>query len=455
MSSILKNRYFFPMIIMSVLFFMLGFITTLNNSLISFLGDAFRLNDFEKQLPNFAFFSAYAFSIPLAFLLKKLGYKTSAVLSLGVIGLGLLLCFPAVMFGYCSFLSAMFVVALGVTLLQIVLNPYVLALGSPDTAASRLNFCGTLNSIATIMAPLYVGFIITSISSGNTSFKNPEAVQWPFVGISFLAITICVIMYFLRLPDISQEESTEKCGVYKSSPYAYPHMYFGAFAIFAYMGMEIGIPSFLPDKIKALGLNLVPEKMLMLYWGCMLVGRLIGSFLLTKVRSRPALLVCVLAAALSLSMSFFTSGVLSLYFYIATGLFHSIMWGNIFDLGTKDLGPHTKTASGVICTAVIGGAILPPLMGWVEGVVIRTKSIAAGFSYEQVQNMSRLKTSMAESIDSGSNIANGAGVVEGLPSPVFESILTAGVSAAVCFIFVYYAYMLLFAAKLSRIRPTR
>ena len=138
------------MIVMSVLFFMVGFITTMNNSLIDFLSSSkWMLSFSEKQLVNTSFFGAYLFSIPLSYLLNKLGYKASAVLSLLVVGIGFILTYPAVMMGYSAFLCSMFIVALGIALLQIVLNPYVLALGPKNEAASRLNLVGFFNSVAT------------------------------------------------------------------------------------------------------------------------------------------------------------------------------------------------------------------------------------------------------------------------------------------------------------------
>ncbi len=137
------NNFLFPMIVMSILFFMVGFITTMNNSLIDFLSSSkLMLSYSEKQLVNTAFFGAYLFSVPLSYLLNRLGYKTSAVLSLLVVSAGFILVYPAVSLGYSAFLISMFIVALGITLLQIVLNPYVLALGDPNEAASRLNLVG-------------------------------------------------------------------------------------------------------------------------------------------------------------------------------------------------------------------------------------------------------------------------------------------------------------------------
>jgi len=405
-----KQSYLFPMIVMSVLFFMVGFITTMNNSLIDFLSSSkWMLTFAEKQFINTAFFSAYVFSIPLSYLLNKMGYKPSAVLSLFVIGGGFILVFPAVKLGYIAFLLAMFLVALGIALLQIVLNPYVLALGAPETAASRLNLTGFLNSVATVIAPLFVGMMISAgnIIPNAPVESRPDAtnVQGPFLIIAGITLALFAILYFLKLPDIKEEETSGSVGKkYLDSPFKYPHLIFGSLAIFAYMGVEIGIPSFLPDRAKSLGLEIDVTKLLSFYWGGLMVGRLLGSAILQKVRARTALLVCIFTSVALLAVSLLTTGMLSVSLLIGTGLCHSIMWANIFNLASEDLGPHAKRASGIICTAVIGGAILPPLMG---------------------------------------NLQQSFGA----------NAVTTGTIVALSCLFIYYGYIALFAGKLSKIRP--
>lgn len=184
--NIEKNSFFFPMVVMSILFFMVGFITTMNNSLIDFLASSkWMLSFSEKQLVNTAFFGAYLFSIPLSYLLNKLGYKTSAVLSLFVVSIGFVLTYPAVGMGYTAFLMSMFLIALGIALLQIVLNPYVLALGSPNEAASRLNLVGFFNSAATVAAPIFVTMLISAetISESAPVEARPDATTYGYLSL--------------------------------------------------------------------------------------------------------------------------------------------------------------------------------------------------------------------------------------------------------------------------------
>lgn len=410
-----KNNFLFPMVIMSILFFMVGFITTMNNSLIDFLSSSkWMLSFSEKQLVNTAFFGAYLFSIPLSYPLNKLGYKASAVLSLFVVGVGFILTYPAVTMGYVPFLISMFLVASGIALLQIVLNPYVLALGSPNEAASRLNLVGFFNSAATVAAPIFVTMLISAETISETApvESRPDAtnVQMPFLIIAGIAFILCLLLYFLHLPEIKEEPADKAHS--SSSPYKYPHLIFGAIAIFVYMGVEIGIPSFLPDRMRALGIdsvNLLGYELkgtgvLSIYWGGLMVGRLFGSILLRKIKVRTAMVFCSGMAMLFLIVSLLINNEASIILMLLCGFCNSIMWGSIFNLASEDLGEHTKRASGIICTFAIGGAILPPLMG----------ALQQSFGTDA---------------------------------------LTIGTSAALSCLIIYYLYLILFTVKLSRIRP--
>lgn len=410
-----KNNFLFPMVIMSILFFMVGFITTMNNSLIDFLSSSkWMLSFSEKQLVNTAFFGAYLFSIPLSYLLNKLGYKASAVLSLFVVGVGFILTYPAVTMGYVPFLISMFLVASGIALLQIVLNPYVLALGSPNEAASRLNLVGFFNSAATVAAPIFVTMLISAETISETApvESHPDAtnVQMPFLIIAGIAFILCLLLYFLHLPEIKEEPADKAHS--SSSPYKYPHLIFGAIAIFVYMGVEIGIPSFLPDRMRALGIdsvNLLGYELkgtgvLSIYWGGLMVGRLFGSILLRKIKVRTAMVFCSGMAMLFLIVSLLINNEASIILMLLCGFCNSIMWGSIFNLASEDLGEHTKRASGIICTFAIGGAILPPLMG----------ALQQSFGTDA---------------------------------------LTIGTSATLSCLIIYYLYLILFTVKLSRIRP--
>jgi len=398
-----KNKFLFPLIVMASLFFLFGFITTMNNSLINYLKDAFGLNEVEKQLPNTFFYGAYILSIPVGYLLNRIGYKNGVLSGLALVSIGFFLCVPAVAMGYVPFLCAVSVFAIGVVLLQVAANPYVNALGSAETAASRLTLTNALNSLATVIAPLFVSMLIVSANTGGAS--DPKTVQGPFAGIGIATLIIVAVMFFLKLPEIKEGEETGGGAVkqYKSSAYKYTHMWLGSLAIFFYMGVEIGIPSFFADYSDKLQFTFDGEmrtKLLAYYWAGLMVGRIAGIFILRKFSARTILSFNAVFGAVMLLLSLVFGGmnmkVTALVLFLGTGLMHSIMWPCIYNLSLEDLGPHTKVGSGVIATSVIGAALLPPMMG---------------------------------AIQKG-----------------------AGLTIAICCLFIYYAYITFFAVKGSKIR---
>ena len=384
-----KNTSFlFPLIVMATLFFMLGFITTMNNSLIDYLKDAFKLNEVAKQLPNTFFYGAYILSIPVGYLLNRIGYKNGVLAGLALVSMGFFLCIPGVAIGYYGFLSAVSVFAIGVVLLQVAANPYVNALGSPETAASRLTLTNALNSLATVIAPIFVSMLIVSANTGGAS--DPKAVQGPFAGIGLVTLVIVAIMFFLKLPDIqAADEAAGSTKKFKSSAYQYTHLWLGSLAIFFYMGVEIGIPSFFADYSSKLGFTNFDGEMrtqlLAYYWGGLMVGRIAGIFVLRKYAASKILSFCAVLGAVMLLSSLTLSGLdmkwVALVLFLGTGLFHSIMWPCIYNLALEDLGPHSKVGSGVIATSVIGAAILPILMGGLQQRVGLIVAICCLFIY--------------------------------------------------------------------------
>jgi len=385
-----NSKFLFPLIVMATLFFLLGFITTMNNSLIDYLKDAFNLNEVKKQLPNTFFYGAYILSIPVGYLLNRIGYKNGVLAGLGMVSLGFFLCIPGVALGYFGFLSAVSVFAIGIVLLQVAANPYVNALGSPETAASRLTLTNALNSVATVIAPIFVSMLIVSSNTGGTS--DPKAVQGPFAGIGIVTLIIVVIMFFLHLPEIKEGNVEEgSASRFKSSAYKYPHMWLGSLAIFFYMGIEIGIPSFFADYSESLGFQFQGDmrtKLLAYYWGGLMVGRIVGIFILRKYTARNILSFNAIVGALMVLLSLVLGGIgwnrVALVLFLGTGLMHSIMWPCIYNLALEDLGPHSKVGSGVIATSVIGAALLPILMGAIQkgiGLVFAVSCLFIYYAY--------------------------------------------------------------------------
>ena len=379
MSEQKQSKYLFPLIVMASLFFLFGFITTMNNSTIEFLKNAFGLDDFQKQLPNTFFYGAYILSVPVGFMLTKIGYKNGVLAGLALISIGFFLCIPGVSMGYYGFLSTVSVFAIGVVILQVAAAPYVNALGSPETAASRLTLTNALNSVATVIAPIFVSILLVTPKLEPGTFMENSAIQeivkGPFVVIGIITAIILVIMFFLKLPEIktddTQVEGVEK-KVYKSSAFKYPHVWLGSLAIFLYMGIEIGISSFFPSYAESIGIKGInPIDMLKYYWGGLMVGRILGIFILRKFKASQILSICAIGGAVLLGASFILSSsapIIAMWLFLATGLFHSIMWPVIYNLALEDLGPNAKVASGVIATSVIGASILTLIMGKIQVV---------------------------------------------------------------------------------------
>jgi FHS family L-fucose permease-like MFS transporter len=379
MSNSTKPNYLFPLIVMASLFFLFGFITTMNNSTIDFLKNAFGLNDVQKQLPNTFFYGAYILSVPVGLMLMKIGYKNGVLVGLALISLGFFLCIPGVSMGYYGFLSTVSVFAIGVVILQVAAGPYVNALGSPETGASRLTLTNALNSVATIIAPIFVSILLVTpkleagVKMQNSAIR--DIVKGPFMVIGIVTAVILVIMFFLKLPEIKSDENditgVEK-KIYKTSAFKYTHVWLGSLAIFLYMGCEIGPSSFFPDYVHKLGIQGInPIDMLKYYWGGMMVGRVLGIFILRKYKAGLILTICSVGGFVLLGSSFALSSsapLIAMWLFLGIGLFHSIMWPVIYNLALEDLGPHAKVASGVIATSVIGASVSTLIMGKIQAV---------------------------------------------------------------------------------------
>ncbi|MBQ4520113.1 MAG: glucose/galactose MFS transporter [Bacteroidaceae bacterium] len=384
MSQKQTPNYTFALIIVIAVCFLIGFVTTMNNSMIEFCKTAFNLSDTQGQLVNTAFYGAYIMSIPFGFMMSKIGYKKTLILGLAVVGLGFIINWAAISSNleastavvYSYFLGSMFVVALGIVMLQLVANPYVMVLGAPEKGAFRMTLSQALNSVATTLAPIFIGSVII----GN-QIPTPAAVPAPYLGLGIFTLLLCVILVFLKLPEIKEEEqaaeSTGEVKEYKSSVFKYPHVWLGALGIFMYMGLEIGIPSMLPAYFKAdPNLPGTATEYLWMYWGGMMVGRFIGAAVLSKFQPRVILTFCIAGGAICVGTSFLLSGMASVYCMLAAGLFHSVMWPLVFNLGLQELGPHTKSASGIINLGVVGAATLTPLMG----IVVDNPALGVGYA---------------------------------------------------------------------------
>lgn len=375
------QNYTFALIVVFIVCFLIGFITTMNNSMIDFCSKAFNLSAQEGQYVNSAFYGAYLLAIPFSLLMSKIGYKATLILGLAVAGIGFVInslgiewAISANVSVYAFFLSSMCLVAMGVVMLQNVANPYVMVLGRPESSAFRMTLSQALNSVATTVAPIFITSVILA-----GEIPAPELVPGPFMGLGIFTLLICLILVFMKLPKIDEGAQSKEFNQHpaeKSTVFAYPHVWLCALGIFCYMGVEIGVPSMLPYRFQLLGENdsNTVTSFLAFYWGGMMVGRFIGAGILTKFQPRVLLSCCVSLGALCILLSLLlSSSMIGIWFMLAAGLFHSVMWPLIFNLGLMHLGRHTKAASGIINTGVIGAAVLMPIMGAVvdiTGVII-------------------------------------------------------------------------------------
>lgn len=392
--------------IVTTLFFMWGFITVMVDALIPRLRDVFELSYFAAGLVQFSFFTAYfVMSIPGGWVISRIGYKKGVIVGLLTMGAGCLLFYPAASLRvFPVFLLALFVLASGITILQVAANPYVAALGPEKTASSRLNLSQAFNSLGTTIAPL----ISAAFILGNTVASSEEvsamteagreayyaaeasAVQGPFLVLSGVLIVLAGIFAAFDLPRILESDH-HRSGSYRSA-LKQKHLLFGALGIFLYVGAEVTIGSYLvnyflnldvsslvtesqsmswlAETLSATGINeMNPARLagtfVVFYWGGAMVGRFLGSAL--QLRFRPSRILSVYAAVniILLLTTISSSGYSAFWAILAIGLFNSVMFPTIFTLSIEGLGQNTAQGSGVLCTAIVGGAIIPPLYGYI------------------------------------------------------------------------------------------
>jgi FHS family L-fucose permease-like MFS transporter len=410
------------MTLMAMIFFIFGFITNFNIALKDQVQATFDLSNFMANLVNGVFFFAYfVFSFLCGRIIKKTGYKFGVIIGLLLVSLGSFLFYPAVAIpSYPFFLGAVFIMATGVVFLQTAANPYVAVLGSQETASSRLNLTQALNSMATTIAPFIVGVLVLTPAA---LAMGPKAVQTPFLLIGTVVVLIAIAIFFIKLPEIASGEVTEG----RKSVWKYPHVLLGAFSIFCYVGAEVGVSTAIVPYLSDSGIELgEAAKLAAMYWGGAMVGRFLGSIMLSEMtnnkkytysvfviifaffvgwlvtsstmqngvltfvsapkngliflavatlnffamliakgKANVALGVFGLVAVALLVFAIMLPANLGIWALLSIGFFNSIMFPNIFALGVKDLdNSEVPMASGIINTMIVGGAVLPLIMGY-------------------------------------------------------------------------------------------
>ena len=369
--------------VMTTMFFMWGFITSLNDVLIPHLKAVFSLNYAQSMLIQFTFFGAYfVMSLPSGKVVSRIGYRNSIIAGLVVTGCGALLFYPAAKIpSYPMFLSALFALATGITLLQVAANAYVSLLGEPRLASSRLNLAQAFNSVGTTLAPMFGGLLILSGATMGTHallelapvqqlayrLDQAQMVQTPYLLIAGLLFALALMVFFFHLPSLSGVENEQSDEYRFTDALRFRHLRLGVVAIFFYVGAEVSIGSFLINYISlpAIGGMSVASaaKYVSLYWGGAMVGRFVGAALLFKANPRTVLGSCAIVATLLLLGTMLGHGAPAVAAIVAIGLFNAVMFPNIFTIGIEQLGPLTGKASSLLVMAIVGGAVVPLLQG--------------------------------------------------------------------------------------------
>ena len=431
-----NKSYRSALVFLTTLFFLWGFITVLVDSLVPRLKDVFEMSYAKTVLVQFAFFTAFfVVSVPAGAILSKIGYRKGIVLGLVVMAIGCLFFYPAAEYrNFNVFLVGYFTLAGGITILQVAANPYVALLGSEDGASSRLNLSQAFNSLGTTLAPV-VGALFLLSDSVKTSeeinalsaiekvdYYAAEAatVQTPFLLIASFIGVLAVVFAFIKLPKVMQESPK---GWYLSL-LKNKLMLMGALGIFLYVGAEVAIGSFLVNYFNDMNLAVVvaenetmmriansiastfnktfsnsdPKSLLgifiIFYWGGAMIGRFVGAYLTRILPAGRVLSLFALLAIVMIAVSITTQGLLSMWSILAVGLFNSIMFPTIFTLTLEGLGDLKAQASGILCMAIVGGAIIPFVFGGlIDNFGFKTAFILTLFCYGYILYYGKLKSS--------------------------------------------------------------
>jgi FHS family L-fucose permease-like MFS transporter len=368
--------------LLASLFFMWGFITVINNTLLPHLRSVFDLTYTQTTLIESVWFVAYfVASIPSAKLIERIGYKRALVAGLAAMAVGALMMIPAARIpSYGIVLVALFVVASGITLLQVAANPFVAVIGPPETASSRLNLVQAFNSMGTTFAPLFGGWLILSRSASGVAVEgsitltheqrlaDAHSVQLPYLIVALVLTILAVIIARSKLPQLgsaterASAESRRGLSLWKAR-----NLVFGVPAIFIYLIAEIGVSNLFINFISGPEIGHMAHseasKYLFLLWGGMMVGRFAGGFAMRSVAPEKILAAVSLCAFAVIVTTVLTTGQVAMWALISVGLFHSIMFPTIFTLGIKGLGPLTEEGSGLLIMAIAGGALVI-VQGW-------------------------------------------------------------------------------------------
>lgn len=394
-----------PLVIVTILFFMWGLLTSLNDVLIPHLKAVYALSYVQAMLVQFCFFGAYfVASLPAGMLIRRIGYQNGVVVGLVLAAAGCALFYPAATGGYAMFLMAFFMLACGITTLQVAANPYVTVLGDPRNASSRLTLTQAFNSLGTTIAPALGGMLILSATvldadhlatlpqAAQTTYRTQQAasVQLPYLTLAAALLVIGMLFAFARLPRISVADTTGTRGESDGgSLLSHRRLVLGAIGIFAYVGAEVSIGSFLINFIGEPDIGALPAAQaahyVSYYWGGAMLGRFIGFLVMRSVRPAKALAFNASCSIVLILMAMVSHGALAMWSMIAVGLCNSIMFPAIFSMALYGLGNKTSRGSGLLCMAIVGGAIVPFAQGFLaDGLGVQVSFLVPAVCYAYV-----------------------------------------------------------------------
>jgi FHS family L-fucose permease-like MFS transporter len=393
-SSTENKKWLFPFILVTSLFFFWGFVHNLDPILIPHLRKAFNLTDLESSLIDSSVFIAYfVMALPAGYIMRKYGYKSGIMIGLVMFGIGSILFVPAANeLKYIYFLGALFVIACGLTFLETAANPYVTILGPSETATKRLNFSQSFNGLAAFIAPAYVGPMILSgknLTQAQMDAMAPAelhayvleeaaSVKMPYLILGLIILAVAVLFYFTNMPDVKDENKEGVEGASFAGALKSMRLRWGILAQFFYVGAQVCVGSFfIKMATTSAGLEEgVAAKYLGFFGLAFMLGRFAGTFFMQYIQPRKLLIIYTIINILLSILAIFGSGMIVVYTLITIAFFMSIMFPTIFSMGIDGLGHNTKIGSSLIVMSIVGGALLPPVLGLISD---STGSIQCGY----------------------------------------------------------------------------
>ena len=390
-----SKKWLFPFILVTSLFFFWGFVHNLDPILIPHLRKAFNLTDLESSLIDSSVFIAYfVMALPAGYVMRKYGYKSGILIGLVLFGIGSILFVPAAnSLQYVYFLGALFVIACGLTFLETAANPYITILGPPETATKRLNFAQSFNGLAAFIAPTVVGPMILSgknlteseMGSMSTIELNTylaseaASVKMPYLILGLIIFVVAVVVYFTNMPDVKDEDTLGIEGAGFANALKSMKLRWGIVAQFFYVGAQVCVGSFfIKMATTAAGMEEATAARYLGFFGlAFMLGRFAGTFFMQFIQPRKLLIIYAIINIFLSIVAITGTGMLVVYTLIAIAFFMSIMFPTIFSMGIDGLGHNTKIGSSLIVMAIVGGALLPPVLGLISDA---TGSIQMGYT---------------------------------------------------------------------------